>query len=88
MANKNKTNTPYFLWDYDLTEQNIREILHGKNVMERRWIIARILTNAHFSDVWRYLTVNEIVREFSNLKMRPSIKEGWQRALTVWGYHV
>lgn len=88
MIYKDKTDKPYFLWDYDLTEQNVRDILSGKNAMERRWIIARILSNAHFRDVWKYLTINEIVYEFSNLKLRSSVKEAWQRALTVWGYHV
>ena len=80
--------SPYFLWDYDLSEKQVHDILRGKNEFERQWLMARILSHAHFLDVWKYLKVNDIVNEFSNLKMRIEIKEAWKRALNVWGYHV
>lgn len=63
---------PYFLWDYDLTEEDVR----------------RILTNARFEDVWAYLTAQGITESFSKLRMRPDVKEAWRRALSTWGYHV
>lgn len=79
---------PYFLWDYDLTEDDVRRILRGKNQTDKIWIMSRILASAHFDDVWRYLSVREIVDHFDELRIRPQIKNAWQRALTVWGYHV
>jgi hypothetical protein len=79
---------PYFLWDYDLTEDQVREIAHGENAIEKQWIMARILTSAKFGDVWKYLTVADVSREFPKLRLRPGVKRAWQRALTVWGYHV
>lgn len=43
---------PYFIWDYDLTEADVRRILRGeKGEFTRRWLIARILESAHFDDV-------------------------------------
>lgn len=77
----------YFLWDYDLTENQVKKILRQGNDYEKRWLIARILEHAHFNDVFKYLTLKEILTYFPKLKMRPVIKKYWQRALTTWGYH-
>lgn len=85
---KQQVKRPYFLWDYDLTDAQVREILHGNNETERRWLMSRILASAAYQDVWHYLTLADIVKEFPYLKMRPQIKEMWGRALRVWGYHV
>lgn len=79
---------PYFLWDYDLSEEQVRAILEGKNELEKRWLIGRILTHAHFNDVWKYLHPKDIAAQFPYLQLRQDIKDAWQRALTVWGYHV
>ncbi len=88
MKNQNYLNRPYFLWDYDLTEDQVWKILQGDNKLDRQWLMARILTNAHFNDVWKYLELKDVVTEFPYLRMRPQIKESWQRALNIWGYHV
>ena len=80
--------TPYFLWDYDLSENQIRKILHGNNEVEKLWLIARIITHAKFDDIWQYLTLEDIVRVFSKLRLSLKSKQNWQRALNVWGYHV
>ena len=79
---------PYFLWDYDLTEDDVRRILSGENQTDKKWLMARILTNAHFDDVWKYLSVRDIVDNFKDLRMRSQTKNVWHRALTVWGYYV
>lgn len=81
-------NTPYFLWDYDLTQDQILAILHGNNEVERLWLIARIITHARFEDIWQYLTLEDIVNIFPKLRLTPKTKQDWQRALNVWGYHV
>lgn len=82
------TSTPYFLWDYDTTEADVRRILQGGSEIDKEWLIARILTSAKFEDVWKYLKVEDVVEHFSRLKMRPQTKINWQRALNVWGYAV
>ena len=83
-----KATRPYFLWDYDLTEDDVRRILSGKNQTDKKWLMSRILTNAHFDDVWKYLSVRDIVNNFKDLRMRSQTKNAWHRALTVWGYYV
>ena len=81
-------NTPYFLWDYNLSENQIRGILHGNNEVEKLWLITRIITHAKFEDIWQYLTLEDVVRVFPKLRLPPKSREDWQRALSVWGYHV
>ena len=79
---------PYFLWDYDLTEADVRRILAGDNETEKIWMMSRILDHAAYGDVWKYLTLHDIVNIFSKLRMRKESSEAWKLALTTWGYHV
>lgn len=85
MANSNH---PYFLWDYDLTENQVRAILRGPNEYDRRWLLARILTSASYPDIWKYTNLKQVISEFPRLKMRPQVKSAWQNALHAWGYNV
>lgn len=77
-------NRPYFLWDYDLTEDDVRRILHGKNEVEKIWMISRILESAKYEDIWRYLTLKEVKRTYSKLKLKKPIKDAWDYALNTW----
>jgi len=79
---------PYFLWDYELTDVDVRRILAGKNEAERQWMMARVLSHARFEDVWKYLTIEQIVREFPKLRMRKEMTDAWKQAFIAWGYHV
>lgn len=79
---------PYFMWDYDLTTDQIKELLHSDNEVEKSWLTARILTHAHFDDVWEYLSVANIVKLFPKLYLKPEVKTAWKHALEVWGYNV
>ncbi len=76
--------TPYFLWDYQLEEQEVRRILVGSNETDKRWLLARILESARFEDIWKYTTLAEVRRMFPTLKLKPPIKEAWEQALSVW----
>ncbi len=79
---------PYFLWDYNLSDEDVKKILRQGDEYEKRWLIARILEHAHFRDVFDYLKLEDIVKFFSKLKLRPVTRRYWQRALNVWGYDV
>ena len=76
--------TPYFLWDYDLTEDQVRAILHGNNETEKIWIMSRILESAKYDDIWRYLTLTEVSQMFPKLRLKRPIREAWEKALYVW----
>ena len=79
---------PYFFWDYDLTEADVRRILDSGGELDKQWLISRILTSAKFEDVWKYLTIKGLLAQFSKLRMRPQVKLAWKRALNIWGYEV
>ena len=79
---------PYFLWDYDLSEDQVKRILRQGNEAEKCWLTARILEHAHFNDVFKFLNLQEMVGLFPKLKMRPVARQYWQRALSAWGYDV
>lgn len=78
------TNVPYFLWDYDLTEKDVAQILHSKNEEEKSWIVTRILESAKYEDIWRFLDLKEIKNIYPYLKLKKPIKDAWDYALSVW----
>ncbi len=75
---------PYFLWDYDLTEADVRRILRGQNETEKLWMMGRVLESATYDDVWKYLTIDEVRGLFPKLKLKKPIRDAWQRALYAW----
>lgn len=74
---------PSFLWDYDLSEGQIREILNGP-LTKRRWLVAKILEHAKFNEVWKYLTPKDIDRDLPSLRMNPKVKSHWEYAVKRW----
>ena len=75
---------PYFLWDYDLTEDQVREILRGDNRTDKIWMLSRILESATYEDVWKYTTLSEVKQLMPVLKMKKPIRQAWEHALSVW----
>mgnify|MGYP001588758668 CR=1 FL=1 len=83
---------PYFIWDADLTEADVRAILaEQRGELEQVQMIAHIMQNARFEDVWRYVTVADIVKHWPlvyKMLWPQESKELWGWALRVWGYNV
>ncbi|OGK15995.1 hypothetical protein A2690_00895 [Candidatus Roizmanbacteria bacterium RIFCSPHIGHO2_01_FULL_39_12b] len=79
-----KVNVPYFLWDYDLNEKEVKAGLKSGSDSTRLFLIARILESAKYEDIWRYLTLNEILAVFPRLKLKPPIKNAWEVAFKAW----
>ena len=79
---------PYFIWDYDLTEEDVREILRGDNEHEKVGMMVRILESARWEDIWRYLTLAEVRRYWPEIsrRMRREVREAWNWALQVWSH--
>ena len=76
---------PYFFWDYDITEEQVRHILQSGDETEKAWIITRILEYARWEDIWRYLTVDDVRQNFERLRFRwPQVRDLWAYALEVW----
>ncbi len=75
---------PYFLWDYDLSEEEVHELLSQYSFEKKKWLIARILEHARFDDVWKYLSMDDIQRALPLIRMNPKKKEYWNYAIKVW----
>lgn len=78
------TQRPSFLWDYDLTEAQVHEILRHAPFDQRKWLIARILERLRPPEVFRYLSVEEIQQALPRLRMDERVKRHWQEAIELW----
>ena len=75
----------YFFWDYDLSGDDIRGIVQNGDPMEQAWVVSRILEYAQWDDIWRYLTLDDIRRNFDQLSFRRAQdRELWAYALERW----
>jgi len=80
---------PYFIWDYDLSEEQVREILRGDDEFRKAWLVGRIVQYAHWNDIWKYLTLADVRAHFDRISWRtPDVKEAWAHALNVWDQQV
>ena len=85
MSNESQQPPLYFFWDYNITEDQLREILRGRNTTERVWAISRILQFARWEDIWKYLTLRDVQENFARLQWRaPELRALWTHALEVW----
>lgn len=83
-----KAGRPRFLWDYDMGEIQVREILNAPGASDKKkWLMARILSEARFDEVFNYLNLEQISRHFSQLKLPAKVKDRWEYALKRWKSH-
>jgi hypothetical protein len=76
--------TPYFLWDYNLSDADVRVILRGDDEEQKSWLVARLLESARYEDVWQYITLAELRAIFPKLQLKPQVRAAWEFALSVW----
>jgi hypothetical protein len=74
----------YFLWDYDLTDEDVQRILYGEDELEKVWMASRLLESARYADIWKYLTLEEVRILFPKLKLKLPVRNAWKYALEVW----
>lgn len=80
----NALQAPYFLWDYDLTEADVRSILRGNEEEKKAWLVARLLESARYADIWQYISLSELQMIFPKLQLKPRVRAAWEFALQVW----
>lgn len=61
---------PYFLWDEDLTVDELRTKLRGEDIAERRRLLGKMLREARDTDVWLFTTPEEVERELPFISRR------------------
>lgn len=76
--------TPYFIWDYDLTDADVRAILSGDDEEQKAWLVARLLESARYEEVWQYISLSELRAIFPQLQLKPQVRAVWEFALSVW----
>lgn len=76
--------TPYFLWDYDLTDTDVRAILRGNDEEQKDWLVARLLESARYEDIWQYISLAELRTIFPKLQLKTQVRAAWDFALSVW----
>jgi len=76
--------TPYFIWDYSLTEDDVRAILRGDDEEQKAWLVARLLESAHYEDIWQYISLAELRAIFPKLQLKPQVRAAWEFGLSVW----
>jgi hypothetical protein len=75
---------PYFIWDYDLTEEDVRKILRGPDEDQRAWVVARLLEAARYEDIWKYISLGQLREIFPKLKLKSQVRAAWEFAMSVW----
>jgi hypothetical protein len=73
---------PYFVWDEDLTNRQIRELLRTASEPERLRLVAKILREARDDHVWAYTTPAEVAR------LLPRLLPMLGRRRSFWTYLV
>jgi hypothetical protein len=62
-----------FVWDYDLSEVDFRELLAGRKALgrlDRDWAAVRLLEYAPYSEIRRLLTLRELVAGWPTWRAR------------------
>jgi hypothetical protein len=77
---------PYFIWDYDFSEEDVRAILAGDNEYEKVQMMVRIMESARYEDIWTYITLKDVQEYWTGIapRMRREVRDVWEWALKVW----
>ena len=71
---------PYFLWDVDVSEAEFRARLHHADPSIRAQWQGRLLREARFDEVWAYVTLDEVLRDWERIRRHL----GRRRAFWDW----
>lgn len=76
---------PYFLWNEDLSIDELRQRLSGAGEQERLRLMAILLREARDIDVWEFVTPTAVAKVFPQIRHRLGRRrEFWQWLLDGW----
>ncbi len=59
---------PWFLWDVDVTDAEFRERLrHPDPAIRAQWE-GRLLREATFNEIWKYVSLDQVLRDWPYLE--------------------
>jgi hypothetical protein len=76
---------PYFLWDEDVSIDELRAILAGPDSHDRDRLFGKMLREARDTDVWRFVTPAQVAAALPRLGRRLGRRRGfWEFLITGW----
>ncbi len=81
-----------FCWDYDYTEDDIRNILRGEDLYMKAWTVGRIIEYGTWDVIKKFLKPQDILSSLSQIGedglAAPETIKLWRSLLKDWGYGV
>ena len=81
---KQGTKRPWFLWDYDLTEAQVQELLAHAPFEQRKWLLARMLERLRPDEIVRYVSLEDLRQALPHLRLDEKVRRHWQDAIDLW----
>lgn len=76
---------PWFLWDVEVTEAELRERLRDPDIRIRAQWAGCILREATYPEVWTYVSVAEVVRDWEHIQRHLGRRRAfWEWLLKGW----
>jgi hypothetical protein len=76
---------PWFLWDVPVDEGELRRRLHSEDADVRAQWQGRVLREARFSEVWKYVTLEEVLRDWARIQRHLGrSRPFWEFTLQGW----
>lgn len=81
----NPSAVPYFLWDEPLTVAEFRRRLTTASPAEQTRLLAKLLREARDTDVWKFISPEEVWRKWPALSLRLGRRRNfWEFLLDRW----
>ncbi|MGO9834902.1 MAG: hypothetical protein ACLP1X_11850 [Polyangiaceae bacterium] len=76
---------PYFLWDEDVSIDELRAVMRGGPETERLRLLGKMLREARDTDVWLFVTPQEVARDLPVLGRRLGRRRAfWEFLIGGW----
>lgn len=76
---------PYFLWDEDISIAELRAVLDGPQSARRDQLLGKMLREARDTDVWHFVTPQEVARALPQLGRRLGRRQRfWEFLINGW----
>lgn len=76
---------PYFLWDEDISIDELRAALNGPDSPQRDRLLGKMLREARDIDVWRFTTPSEVAQAMPRLARRLGRRRAfWDFLIKGW----
>ena len=76
---------PYFLWDVDLSVRELRGHLASEDAGTRALWIARVLREARYPDVWKFVTLDDVLTNWDRVQIHLGRKRDfWTFLIDGW----